>query len=468
MVENEAMGQVNRYLKAPDMPEYPDHVKNLGEIEGTWHDMGAQYGERADDYVRAVFDHFYASLTNKIDIEHLLTDVRRYEQSISRFSPQAMEFMKGMATGASDALNRSPRCGHLGDYEKILIIGCGNEFEFRHPDPNVRTMSSTVGSERTRDIEREECSSMAVLGKRGGALNEETILAHNNDGPFGAMYNVSYVANPNDTGARRFWTLCLAGQLTYTSVNEDGLAITETAGGARYPSDYDFGVPWQVLAWHAIGHSTSVHDAMKSITTGSDESRKRTGRKTTLRTGGCNFLLADRKSAFVLETTARRYSIRRPGEAGEAGKYLVLTNHNLSERSFDENGVETDLPMSFGVPEGSGLRFWTLMWLLKRNFGRMDDELARDFMSSHFNIAEDGTRRDLEWDPRHGWIPMHLSEDYSTTPCAHEGGYPERYVGGTQESKVIAIGEDEADITFVQGRPCEGIGDWDRLHFDLK
>jgi hypothetical protein len=460
------MSPVKKYFRTPNMPEYPDHVKDLGELEGSWFEMGAQYGERAGEYIRPVFDHFYSRLIGRFDEERLLTDIQRYEGSISLFSPPAVEFMKGMAEGASGALNRSPFSERFGDYEKILVIACGNEFEFRHPDPKVRTISGAVEGKKNHG--EEGCSSIAILGREGGARGDETLVAHNNDGPFGAMYNVFYVADPTDPRASRFWTLCLAGQLTFTGINENGLVIAETAGGALRPSDYDYGVPWQILTWHAIGHSKSVHDAAKTITVGTEDYRKRTGRGTVLRTGGCNFLLADRKSAAVLETTAHRYSIRLPGDAGEAGKYLILTNHNLTKRSLDEDNTETNVPMDFGVPEGSGLRFWTLMWLSKRNFGRMDGQLVRDFMSSHFNIAEDGTRRDYAWDPQYGWIPMHLSAAYSTTPCAHEGGYPEKYLGGTQESKVIAMREDEAEITFVQGRPCEWIGEWDRFRFELR
>jgi hypothetical protein len=119
--------------------------------------------------------------------------------------------------------------------------------------------------------------------------------------------------------------------------------------------------------------------------------------------------------------------------------------------------------MYFGVRPGSDLRYWTLFWLLRNNFGKVDGIKVRDFMSSHFYISEQGVRTDFVWSDEHAWVPANLSKEHSTTPCAHEGGYPEKQIGGTQESKVITIRHDQAEVRFLQGRPCEGSWQYVRM-----
>jgi hypothetical protein len=453
MVSSEGYaGKAHMYYRSPEVPKFPDRVFFLGELSGSWHEMGCQYGERAGDYIGYVFDDTFRGLTSQLPVDTLLSGVDMYHKTLTPLSPQAVGFMEGIAEGASEAFNSSPFSDSCTDYEKILLMGCRNELTFRRP-------SGLLGARISN--EREACSSLALVGKPGGLKGEETIVSHNNDGPFGLLFNVSYVASPDELGSRRFWSLGLAGQLTFSQVNDSGLALTETAGGVRDQSECDFGVPWQVLAWHTIAHTKSVDEAVAMMTRGTEEYRQRTGRTSVLRTGGCNYIVADRKKACVLETSAHRYAVRRSGDSGEVGRYVVLTNHNLCEHSLLEDGSRSDIPMRFEPPRGSELRFSTLMWLVRQNFGEIDGGMVRSFMSAHFNIAEDGVRRAFSGDECTGLVPIHLSEGHSTTPCAHSGGYPERYSGGTEESKVMKIREDEVEIRYIQGRPCEWEGEWD-------
>jgi len=447
------------YHRNPGVPTCPDRVRFLGELSGSWYEMGCQYGERARDYIGHVFDDTFRDLTSEHSVDTLLSGVDMYHRALAPLSLQSVEFMKGIAEGASEVFNRSPFSDACTDYEKVLLMGCRNELTFRRPPGFPGGPVSN---------EREACSSLALVGRPGGVTGDETIVSHNNDGPFGLLFNVSYVASPDEPGARRFWSLGLAGQLTFSQVNDAGLALTETAGGVRDQVECDFGVPWQVLAWHTIAHAESVDEGVAMMTRGTEEYRRRTGRTSVLRTGGCNYVVADREKACVLETSAHRHGVRRPGDSGEVGHYVVLTNHNLCEYSLLEDGSRSDVPMMFEPPGGSELRFSTLMWLVRQNFGMIDCGMVQSFMSAHFNVAEDGVRRDFSGDERSGLVSIHLSEEHSTTPCAHSGGYPERYSGGTEESKVMTIREDEVEIRYVQGRPCEWEGEWELYRLPIE
>lgn len=107
-----------------------------------------------------------------------------------------------------------------------------------------------------------------------------------------------------------------------------------------------------------------------------------------------------------MEENPYRYAVRYPGYMGEKDDaYIVMTNHNSCEFSYDENDNLTDVPMTqFGNGysstsvsglDGSGTRFWTLWWLAREQFGRIDEYVAmNDYWTNEFYIDEEGTRRD--------------------------------------------------------------------------
>lgn len=447
-------GSVIKYVSSYGSGACPSKVRNLGELKGSWFEIGSSYAQKSSDFIQIVFEDTYKKLENLFGLEHLLLDLCQYRFSISNFSTQAVNFMKGIAVGAKEAFDQSEYSDVCTDYMKVIMMCCRNELLFRHPANcyNGKLFQKVACG-------REGCSALAIVGKDGGAREKETIIAHNNDGPFGLLLNVSYIAVPDDCNANSFWSLGLAGQPTFSQANSKGLIIVETAGGVINPFENAFGVPWQIIAWHTIAYSSSVEEATKIITSGTGRYRKITGKKSLLRTGGCNYLLADGNDLRVLETSARRYSIRLAGDLNEEGRYIVLTNHNFMDHSYDEQGTYTETSMVHSIPPGSDKRFWTLMHLIKNNFGNIDERMVQEFMSSHLIIDHNGEKLNFGTHE----VPPQLSELNSVTPCAHEGGYPEQYIGGTEESKVLTIREDEIAIKYVQGRPCEWKGKWDGI-----
>ncbi len=110
----------------------------------------------------------------------------------------------------------------------------------------------------------------------------------------------------------------------------------------------------------------------------------------------------------------------------------------------------------------SGTRFWTLMWKIKNHFGVINEQLVmKKFMTPHFFYDKDGVKHDLyDLDP-YGKIPAHNA---GATICRHTPGYPEPFIGGSNDVKLFSI--DDRVIYWIQGRPCEWQGEWD--HISLK
>ena len=93
------------------------------------------------------------------------------------------------------------------------------------------------------------------------------------------------------------------------------------------------------------------------------------------------FLVADEDTLAVVEVTADRYAIRYPDEftpGWRSKDYIVSTNHYLCDFSYEKDNNRTDVPLTiFNVLPLSDVRFWTLMWDIKHNYGHIDKYMAQ-------------------------------------------------------------------------------------------
>ena len=220
-----------------------------------------------------------------------------------------------------------------------------------------------------------------------------------------------------------------------------------------------FGVSWFMLFLHVAAYANSAEDAIEMISRGTPEYRANAKRNSLLRTGTWNFLISDRHTCAVLETSCNRYAVRRPGELGEIGKYIAMTNHNFCDHSYDENNERTDLPMTdFGSAatySGSRIRFQTLMWDIKHAYGQIDRDTAMQIMKGHHQYDPDGNR--VEAAP--GEPGLQYEGDVT---CPHRGGFPDTCRQGSADAKVVVHGED-LRVYWTLGRPCEWQGPWDEV-----
>jgi len=468
---------VEDYYVAPGFPPYPERAKFLGLLKGSWYEMGVQYGERGAELILLEFDGMLPDIKfDTIPYTHLKSDLARYEEQASYYSPELLEFIRGIADGAATELNKSIYGQYFTNYEKVLFINCHSSLTFRHPlkedhAPGVWAASkmNEMASIQSTPIVEEGCSAFAVIGEKGGAKEQNALATQNRDIPFfPRTYEVVYIAEPDDPQANTFWALSSAGMIMANQiVNNRGLSIGHLSGGSSYAKDNAFGVPWPFRMAHAVIFTKDRDDAIEMMTLGTSEYRAATGRKTLLRDGDSNTIVADRHNCGVLETTAHWYAVRYPGYSGETGNYVVTTNHFVfADYSYDENNVKHEgLGMTrFGDAAGyisSGFRFSTLMWLIENNFGEIDDEMAREFMTSHFYVDADGKIVEKVWNPTYGWIPAQLAPG-NPTVCRHSGGYPESNKGSTNDGKVANLTKNI--IYWTLGRPCDWVGPWSSVY----
>ncbi len=445
------------YEVSPGHPTYGPRARFLGVLRGSWYEIGHQVGTRAGDLVRWVSDVWWKQHTENYGLENTMKALPLYEAQIAALNPELIQFMKGIAKGAEAELDKSPYAQSSSHYEKVLNTNIFDAWSYRHP--------TTYPWTRSQGPEENGCSAFVTIGT-GPNKRDEMIAAHNRHTSFNPKcYQLVYIGQPDDGNA--FWVLTAgAAGAACQIVNDKGVSLILNAGGDQHAAQHAnaFGVSWFLLFLHVAAYADTADQAIEMVTRGTPQYRARTGRQSLLRTGTWNFLISDRTSCTVVETTSDRYAMRRPGDMGESGNYLVMTNHNYCNYSFDQNNQRTDVPMTrFGNEKtypGSAKRFWTLMGDIRHYYGRIDCDLAMQLLSGHHQRDRDG--RLIE--SREGEIPLQYQGDVT---CPHHGGYPGGWRGGTADAKVAVHGED-LRIYWTLGRPCEWQGAWDEVRLKKK
>src|SRR5438094_4830952 len=96
------------YSVYPGYPSYEPHARYLGALTGSWSEIGVQYGERAGDLIRMVFEGWF---TEVVHIQGSTETIREYvhqeEQYYKALAPEALQLMDGIARGARAELAKS-------------------------------------------------------------------------------------------------------------------------------------------------------------------------------------------------------------------------------------------------------------------------------------------------------------------------------------------------------------------------
>ena len=473
---------VNKYIVFPGFPPIENRVRFIGPLKGSWHEMGIQYGEEAGDIIRWVFDAWWITardIISNFGKSHVIEDLHRYEQSIFFLSPELIEFMKGIAEGASPLLSESLHASQCTHYEKVLLINVCTSLIWNHPPSfrhtengsariNNKSTGAPVWPHRTR--QQEGCSHFAVVGDHGGGKDGKTFHAHSRDTEFCPWnYNVFFIAVPNAMGSKPWWTLAMAGQVSGNMAgNISGVSIGSSAGaippmGETPLNERGFGVPISCFRAFAAAYGNSAAEAAHFFTIGTEDYRSSTGRETLLRDFGNNELFVDGDECIVIEATACRYGMRRPEQNGETGNYIVVTNHQCCTESYDENNMKTEIPMKrFGDElsnQTSATRFWSLMWMIKNHYGIIDEPLIMNkFMRAHYFYDKEGGKHNTYDQYPSGKIPAHNA---GATVCRHLPGYPDPFTGGSNDVKLFSL--DDKEVYYTQGRTCEWHGPWDNV-----
>ena len=424
-------------LKAADPVPIPFKLKNvippaktmwIGVLQGTWKQMGTQYGQRCGGDIAANFDIMWKNAviggnelwqqgrTAEQRAEYAVKYLQRFLQELSYLSSEIIEFWEGFTVGAAEDLQKCTYANACSDLLKIALINFSNlafhpNWDFENDRPLITTKKHDKASKMYAKREEHDCNLLWVSGK--ATSTGHTYATRTVQGPIiGTPYSnqqlqVAYVAIPDDPKARVFWAQGRAGQIGGLGgglLNDCGVGVLTS--GCSY-SDAHFehadetcapGIKDFVLASYGVMFSKTAYEAATKITFGTPRYRELSGRKTILGARGANIVFVDANEVYCVEHIARRFAIRKPGDLGELGNnYLVAANHfKYDKGSFDENGhFSTEKPMTVYEPEEPGTstyyRFWSGMWMMKNNYGVIDAKtMLREIAPSHVGYDEAG------------------------------------------------------------------------------
>lgn len=485
--------RLSQYYVAPGYPPYSSHPRYLGELHGSWREMGRQYGERAGDLIRITFDGWYREILPRQGSNQAILDYIHREQAYyALLVPEALEFMQGIAEGAKADLDASPYAKTMSNYDKVLMIN--SYFGLLAKSPSVQNASvlSPPGKRYSETTMGPACSGAVMFGK---ATKDGRLIHVSSEDQhfFPQEYLVTFVAKPADKRAHTFTVTDTAGEIgSEHALNDAGVTVSGYAGGsdniASPTVDKPFsgyrrpGLDWQVGDFYAAALAGSAKQAVQLLTVGRPEYRRKSGRKIVIGkcSKGVNWVISDKHSAYVVESIpadqngVARYAVRRPGDMGEIGaSYIVSTNNVEANYSCDEKNVcNKSHPMSqhghysqnpgryFGL-SNPGMRFWTLMWLIHNNYGHITPDMVKRWRTAHFVYDASGKRYDSLMVNGKAISP-HLVPGVATL-CWHTSGPPGVDTFKGVDTYVSLSTPDNLTVYRTTGRPCEWVGPWDAL-----
>lgn len=451
----------------------------IGTLQGTWEEMGGQYGQRAGKDIARNFDLWWEEnvLSQRLEWQKGRTEEEKtaycrdyFQRSLKEFSclcPEIVEFFGAIGQGAAKELDR---CAHGGRVTHLLKIAMLNT-----PMCNLHP-AWDFNNDRPHEIKADrspfpagehDCNGFWVKGKATktgesyATRSAQSVPAKL--GGSGRERQVAYVAIPKDPRARVFWGNGRAGNLGGLGgglLNDRG--VCGLTSGAQ--SDESNAQPDETLApgivdfWrtsYGVIFSESAREAAERVTVGTEEYRNSTGRRTVMKNRGCNIVFADANEAFVVEQNAGHYFIRKPGDLDEKGAdYIVHANHFMSNKgSYDKDNVfHGDEPMTKFCPEKEGrssyYRFWSGMWMLYHSYGTIDlDVIMQELVPSHDGYDKSGRR--YPSDPETG------APTIRGTWCTHEGEKTEEHPLGTMASiETSVFNLSRLEVRWVPIMPC--------------
>ncbi len=464
------------------------HVRviTIGVLQGTWKEMGIQYGLRCGEDIARNFDLGFQNQvldsekgiwqegrTDRERAEYCQKYIERSHRELSYLSPELIDFIDGICMGAEKELDKCKYNGVMPHPLKIHLLN----YSGLHFHPNWNFDSDLPGDLRTGSSDSEEdhdCNGFWVKGEATTTRETFAMRAaqgrHVRPGGSGRERQVSYVAIPRDPRARVFWGTGRAGNLGGGAgggvLNDQGVCVLTSgsqkkAANAKPDETLAPGIKGFILGTYGVIFSKTAREAVELAAVGTKRYRQLSGRETVMRVRGANIVFADKNEAFCLEQNAQHYAIREPGDLGERGaNYMVNANHfKYDKGSFDRNNVfHSDVPMNAFNPEedqkkdSSYYRFWSGMWMLSHNYGRIDKQtIMRELSCAHYAFDQAGNR----YDPDETGTPT-----VPGTFCAHMKPFtPENPmgIGGNTETTLFNLSTRE--VWWVPVWPCH-YRDW--------
>jgi hypothetical protein len=294
----------------PARDSLPPSILPVVILRGSDYEMGFQYGEQACAYIDRTREDKWASALQRFSREEVLRALRANQSFIKRYTPEWIDFMRGMAEGASKA-------GFPMSYTDILLMNC------TLPDPKTSVYPKGVEKDAFPPKGCSVASAWGSATKDGRLIGIDTL-----DTP-DVAHAVVIVAFPHRGNA--YMCGADAGEIgDHFLMNNKGFFLGNSGGGGSpRPEDDGYGLAWGCSLPYLVRFCDGALEARDMVM------------KWQINTPE-NFHFVDvRGNAFIVEKTAAVQSVRKPGDFGEKD-FMFSTNTylNLEMKVTKEGGFE--------------------------------------------------------------------------------------------------------------------------------
>jgi len=455
------------YARPEGSPSFPV-TPPLLVLRGTWWDMGVEYGQHAGVEIREVSDSLLLRLEEVLpEGESLAKKLQRYRILIEELSPEMLEFMEGIAEGASLELEKSGLGSYLDSMQKIILINC---------------FSSLDGE--FADLRRELVEEGSAWECRGPLTAKgDPLMGANMDGAlYPLMYRLALVVVPDDPDSFIYFSLPLAGSVSGPlGLNEEGLALAAPAvwtpsdvvpveeGGKQQGEVQDEkkpDLPISIMCALALSEARDVNSAKELLTYGPKDIAGQDEREGLLSCQAANFLLSDHEDALVLERDPSHYGLRGEEDLPNGGSLIAATDHFTGLESYKENDEPLGHPMNeLGLSQQDVVYSVVRLHSLDQLFQNIDEEIdsfwAMREIAGMNHIYDEQGQKTYQAEAGNG----------ATVSCFESGLTVDRYLEregvpayGTIGSFVVNLAT--LDVWFELGIPSDWVGPWEHISLD--
>lgn len=330
----------------PARDSIPPSILPVVILRGSDYEMGFQYGEQACAYIDRTREDKWASALQRFSREEVLRALQANQTFVKRFTPEWIDFMRGMAEGATKA-------GYPMSYTDVLLMNC------TLPDP--KTSVFPEGAEKEEFPPKDKgCSVASAWGsatKDGRLIGIDTL-----DTP-DVAHAVVIVAFPDRGNAYICGTD--AGEIgDHFLMNNKGLFLGNSGGGGSpRPEDEGYGLCWALSLPYLVRFCDGAIEARDMVTKWQINVPE-------------NFHFVDvRGNAFVVEKTAAIQAVRKPGDFGEKDFMFSTNNYLAAEMKVTKEGEFQGAHGGYGKYSAPRNR---MIWDLLHNYsGSIDVEFAK-------------------------------------------------------------------------------------------
>lgn len=291
----------------PARDSLPPSILPIVILKGSDYEMGFQYGEQACAYIDRNREDKWASALQRFSREEVLRALRANQSFIKRYTPEWIDFMRGMADGASKA-------GYPMTYTDVLLMNC------TLPDPKTSVYPEGVEKDELPPKGCSVCSAWGSATKDGRLIGIDTL-----DTP-DVAHAVIVVAFPDRGNA--YICGADAGEIgDHFLMNNKGFFLGNSGGGGSpRPEDEGYGIGWPCSLPYLVRFCDGADEAREMVM------------KWQINTPE-NFHFVDvRGNAFVVEKTAAVQAVRKPGDFGEKDFMFSTNNYLMPEMKVTKEG----------------------------------------------------------------------------------------------------------------------------------